>query len=316
MPTADSSDVALSTKEDIGVPLYEALPGATRIPRRVTELSLVEAERYMPQDKALAVKVLKEVAKELPPEEATRLTKRVLDKAYTNFEDAIGGRQELVDALALSPDSTASLKKVQKLFNDPDFGIPGRYPLFTLCQRNRVPLADLVQAFRDATIARLNVEALTRLAKVAPKVVEQVGEDAQNRKDECHVCDGRGRIQRIDEFGEFLSGPDGPLMRACPVCHASGSIYRRHDAKSRDQFLRITGIIEEGKAKTEVNVNQQLGIVGANFTPGEGTFERLVKALDGLHRTSGADVVDVIDVEPIISPDPATEENAGIEEGV
>lgn len=241
--------------------------------------------------------ILQQINKELPKPLSKRVTRGAIEKSYNNFEDAIGGRQALIDSLTHAPESISSLKHVQKLLNDPDFALPSNYPLFTLCSRHHVPLSVIVQSFRDSKIAQLNAQAIARLSEHAPVIVDQLAEDAQNKLKDCHVCGGSARIRRIGEDGEWLLDENKAFItQLCHNCRGTGRIHKDHTPESRKQFLEITGILDRKRlGGTEVNINQQVGFVRADFTPGDGTFEKLIKAIDTISgkKTEEEDIIDV-----------------------
>lgn len=224
-------------------------------------------------------------------------------EAFKNFEDALGGRGPLIKALQHCPPTSIGYAMISKLVDDPDFLAYARsqndedivrYALADICKRHRIPFNALVAAFRDGKTAQFAVEALTSVSKKVPKVVEQLAEDATNRWEECHLCEGTGKTTRINDItGEILLDKDEqPVLGRCFQCQGKGRVWTEHDIQNRKMFLQMTKVLDEKAPLVQQTFNQQANILAGNFTPGDGNFEKLVNAVDKVAKA------EIIDVQP------------------
>lgn len=221
---------------------------------------------------------------------------RASQKAYENLEGAAGGRLSLIETLKFCPESSAAHKNIQKLLVDAAVADVNT-SIGALCFKNRVRFESIVLAFKDALTAKLAVEALTRLAENSDAVFEQVSSHALDRYDHCPVCEGKKRVRRIGDNGEWAVDAEGlHLTQLCYNCRGSGKIFKEHDVADRKLYLEIIGIIE--RKGISVNNIQQNASIGGSFLPGDGSFERLIKAVDGaVAPKSAAADEEIIDCE-------------------
>jgi hypothetical protein len=215
----------------------------------------------------------------------SKFPSKVVAEAFRNFEEAAGSKKGLLRTLQFVPEANIGFKLVQKLLRDEQFiNDPAVHALYGACRRHGLGLATLVMAFKDAKTAEISLGSLVQLAESAPLVLEQVAEDAQNRYTECTVCEGAARVKRIGDAGEWMLDEHGdPVTQLCYNCRGTGKTFKAHDSQSRKQFLQITGILDEKRLSTNVNINtgtQQVAMIKADFLPGDGSFEKLIKAID------------------------------------
>ena len=212
------------------------------------------------------------------------LTVAATYEAFGIFEQAIGGRDALMQILQHLPAGSNGEALIQGLVLDPDFLAIARnnkdeevvrYSLAVLCRRHKLPLNTLVAAFRDAKTAQLAIEALTTLAPHAPEVVEQIADDAKNAWRPCTVCEGRARVPRIGDDGEWILDGDEVATQLCYECRGTGKVWQKHDIQNRKMFLQMTRLLEDNNRKDNAVVVQlQQGLM---FQAAEGSFERIVK---------------------------------------
>ena len=203
-------------------------------------------------------------------------------EAFGLFEKAAGGRDELKHVLTHCPEESQAVKHVRHLLEDKDFLLPSHYTLSALCTRHKIPLNVVLTGFRDAKMAQMTVESLITLAGGVPKVVEQLAVDATNRFDECNVCEGKKRVRKIGDNGEWMLEDGQAITQLCYNCRGTGKVYKEHDFQNRKTMLEITGILtSKGQgSSTTVNVDNRKAIISGDFQPGDGSFERLVQAVD------------------------------------
>lgn len=217
------------------------------------------------------------------------------EAALELFEEAAGGREELKRVLEHCPKESTVIGYIRKLLDDKDFLVPSHYTLEALCARHRIPLNVVITAFRDAKMAQMTIESLMSLAGGVPKVIEQLASDSTNRYDECPVCEGSKRIWRVDDRGEWLMEEGLHVTQLCMQCRGTGKVFKEHDFQNRKTMLEITGILPKGNGTTQnMNVDNRKVIISGDFQPGDGSFERLVQAID---RVTVKPVEEVIDIE-------------------
>jgi len=217
--------------------------------------------------------------KEQLPEKKSQ---RVLFSAFKNFEKAAGGRAELASTFHHCPEASNGFKASQKLLEDRDFNTEKNFSLFVLAKRHKIPLSALVVAFRDAKMAEFSLRSLVQMGQHVDPIIEQTALDAQNHFTECHVCEGKARVRKMNDNGEWAKNEDGDFItQLCYNCRGKGKIFKEHDTTSRTNFLKMTGLLPD-KALINQNFNQQANILKGDFVPGDGSFEKLIRAVDSL----------------------------------
>jgi hypothetical protein len=198
-------------------------------------------------------------------------------EAFKHFEEALGGRRQLIDTLQHCPENSNGYNLMQKLLADPDFleyavqkgnDENVRYSLAVLCKRHRIP--------RDSKIAEIAAETLNKVAASTPLVVEQLITDSTNRYDPCDKCEGTGRLWKMNDIGEWMYDPETGehMLQLCGYCRGQGKMFVRHDPANRKEFLKLAGLVKDKEPLIQQTFNQQA------FMPGNGSFERILKDLD------------------------------------
>lgn len=231
--------------------------------------------------------------------------KKIVEQAFKQFEEAAGKRAALIRTLQHCPETSLGFKLVQKLLQDPSFLDTEDKSLFATCQKHKLSLALMVLAFKDAKAAETSLSAIVKLAEQAPVVIDQLGTDATNRFEACPVCEGKTRVRKLSDTGEWQrDAAGGFITQLCYNCRGKGKIFKEHDTNSRKQFLQITGILDERKGGININtgVQTQVGLMKLDFTPGDGSFEKLIRAVDQLNLPTREDVLDaeVIETEIVV----------------
>lgn len=232
------------------------------------------------------------------------MPQRALFEAFRNFEAALGGRAKLIEALQHCPPNSNGAAMVGKLLNDEDFLAYAqakgdtenvRFSLAHICLRHSIPLNAVVTAFKDAKTAQIAIQTLTTLADATPQVIQQLAEDSTNRYEQCTVCEGTKTIWRISADGEWALSPEGDhLTQLCHHCRGTGKIFKEHDVQNRKTFLQLTGLLDTSKPLVQQTFNQNAQMFRGDFLPGDGAFEKLIKAVDATTiKPLVAEVVDV-----------------------
>ena len=289
-----------------GLPLVDRAPKRTKNDG-IKEIAVKLIGEALSDEKLKQAKIMKKVDRSFVPA-------RAVWEAFTAFEKALGGREALIRTLEHCPPNSNAMSMMTKLLNDPDFldytktkgdDENTRYSLAAICTRHRIPFNAVVAAFRDSKTAQIALESLHTISTNTPKVVEQLAADSQNRYDPCDTCEGTGRIWRIGEDGEFVLDDKGEhLTQICHGgCRGTGRVFVKHDVQNRKMFLQIAGVIAANEGKgTAVNVyNQTAQVFKSDFLPGDGSFEKLLKAVDVVSSQSnqrpqltGDEVIDVV----------------------
>lgn len=211
----------------------------------------------------------------MPDSSKQRVAKRAAGSrsAAAEFEEAIGGREQLVEVLsAQSRDTKQDI--LFRLLSDP--GRAGD-SLVTICHDAGVSATEVLAMFRDAAVAQSMVKAQSTLADKLDGVARDVAEKASNHVEDCHC-------QILSAIGE--ADP------ACPDCGGRGQLYFRGDLKHAEMVFKATGLTKEGGG-VNVNVSNQMGLaVGGGF------LDKFVQATDD----AAFDVLEVESVEEVKPP--------------
>lgn len=298
--------------------LSKTLAKATKVPDRKRKLVDVNKEpRLNKADKVpeQALALLNETVDQVLPKPAVeKYPVKVMAEAFQNFEEAVGGRDMLVNVLQHCPQDSKGFPAVQRLLKDPRMEPEALYSLFRVCSRLQIPLSSVVTAFRDAAMARIAVDSIIQLAEKAPAVVEQVADDARNRFETCHICEGKKRVKRLNN-GEWEKDADGNILTGlCYECRGTGKIWKVHDFSNRKVFLQITGVLDEKRTTPLVNINQNTAHVWkGDFLPGDGTFEKLIRAIDLTTAITAPKDEEIIDVPFSVYEEEKTPDSAPLQ---
>jgi hypothetical protein len=195
----------------------------------------------------------------------TRKNKTILD----NFEDAVGGRDELIDSLAMY-----SLDKKQehflRLICDP---ARANDSLVTIARDAGVAPMAILDLFRQAHSAKGAALAMARMSTKLPQIAEDIIQKSVDSKVECPTCFGEKYIAEGVQ---------------CPQCIGKGEVFRPSDIDRQKMVTEITGLQKKGPG-VQVNTAVQVN----NHNSGANMFSKYVKASD----EAAYDVIDVIPEE-------------------
>lgn len=212
--------------------------------------------------------------------------------ALTKFEQAIGGRDVLIEALLHAPPSK-DLKYVLGLITEPG---NARVSLAKLCVQGGITPGELWQYFQKAELTRATVLAIREVAKRLPEVVKDVMDRSIPWTETCPKCLGATTVP-------VEGKPDSPPV-TCPECRGEGVITLVPDLERQKVALELGALLKKGGGMTITQQNLQL-------TPGRaetGALERMQEATDKIlygepasTRPSGL---------PVIEAEPLPEEQA------
>lgn len=205
----------------------------------------------------------------LPPKPSRQITltadvpTALIDQAIQSFADVIGGRDTLQAELAIAPDLSPELQTVRLLLADPRHD---RASLGDICRKSGVAPCDLFKAFRDAAIAKANLEALTAVARRLPEITADVLSQAVAREETCPRCHGTGTISK---------GKD-PVP--CAPCRQSGTIHVPGSLEHQRLALELTGLLH----KSGFSFAQQIVVPQPAGNGSFGSLEQLQQAVAGV----------------------------------
>ena len=209
-----------------------------------------------------------------PEKLAERTLKNKAKASLDRFEDAIGGRENLIDTLALS-----NLDKKQehflRLLCDPNRQRDSLVTIARDCGLQPVAVLDL---FRHASFAKANALAMGKLTEALPAVAADIAEKSVDSKVECPTCFGDMYIKEGIE---------------CPSCFGRGKVMRTSDLDRQKILMEVTGVLKKGPG---VAVNVQQNNIQA---PQANMFSSYVKKTDD----AAYDVSDIVDAETVKEPD-------------
>jgi hypothetical protein len=244
---------------------------------------------------------------------ASRLTHTITDQesaladeGVAVFEQIIGGRKKLTDALAVAS-TDADVARVTDLLLDPRYE---RHNLRSLCKMVGLTVADLLTAYRKAAIIQAHIQSAPIIAGKLIGVVEDLMTRAQPHYLPCPICRGTGTV-----VPEPTRDNPNPSPRPCQNC-VDGQVYTLPDLDRQKLALEISELI---KPRAGITLNQA-NIVGSGNGGGDaralgGSLEQLQQAVSDVLFPSNrsrapvgaaidAPTVDVIDA-PLLDHPPS-----------
>lgn len=169
-------------------------------------------------------------------------------KAIDQLEQAIGGREALVDALTIATDPETEY--VLGLVADPR---NDDRSLSALCDEGNISPGQLLRIYRSAEGARAQVLALREVHKEVPNVARDVMRRSQNHYAICGSCNGSGKIWEITrEKGQTISRQ----QVECSTCNGSGEILSDASLDHQRMALELAGLLAKGGGTSIGIVNQ------------------------------------------------------------
>lgn len=184
-----------------------------------------------------------------------------VQRAWENFEESVGGRERLLEALQYSTDENG-----QRLLAHLEDPRADKLGLRKLCADSRVSFPQLYAIFKDAAKAKAHAEALIVQSDYLPSIMADTCKDALSRSGPCPFCEGSG--QRRNDRGEAVH---------CYTCDGTGKLRKPGNAESRKLVFESAGLT--GKRGPLVAV-QQNNWQGAGFHSFEDIIAMKDKALE------------------------------------
>lgn len=218
-----------------------------------------------------------------------------LDKAeapINAFERTLGGREALVDALAL--DDSAPIVQLTNALCDPSFD---KQSLASIALKVGLTFSDLLRAYRNAALAKAHIVAVNKLVTKIPEIIDDIVKRSAPYDEPCERCNGKGVITRMGRATK-TGGPTEPIEIACSTCHGVGTIHRLPDLDRQRLVLELSELLKTpGSSRT---VMQQINMPAASDVPGStrvgpGALEQMQQAVTSILYASKT----VIDLDPV-----------------
>lgn len=192
-----------------------------------------------------------------------------ITNALEQFEDAVGGRQSLIDNLSL-----ATLDKREAHFLDLLLD-PKRQEdnINTIARDAGLKALQVIDLFRTAAFAKAHAISMSKLSAALPEVIGDIAAKSVDAKIECPQCQGDGKV----------SGGE-----TCMTCNGKGVVMRYSDLDRQKIVLEAGGLTKQKGGGVNVNVQQNVGIV----QPGS-FFSRYVKDSDAV----AYDVAEIVEAD-------------------
>jgi hypothetical protein len=191
-----------------------------------------------------------------------------LSKSLETLEAEIGGRGQIIQALATAPQSK-QLKYVLGVIADPD---NCRLSLAQICLLAKVLPGTLLEMLEQGTKLRARIIAGQIIAQHTPHVVRDVMRKAAPYEDVCSDCQGAG-ARTADPTAE----EPNPSPKPCQTCRGGGRLLYEHNEKDRDRALEMAGLVSSGSGIQINNTNTNLQVAPQS---GSAAFEALQELMD------------------------------------
>lgn len=149
---------------------------------------------------------------------------------------------------------------------------PGRKVSFnTLCRRHNISLHEMQVLYTDG----MRQLGLLQISTHLPKIMQDVGEDAESRLVSCGRCDGQKTLveNELDEDGKIV----GTTSRPCPTCEGVGKVRQVGDKQSRDLVFESMKLTKQGGPMVAIQQNFGNSADGLDVK-----MEGLMKATQGI----------------------------------
>jgi hypothetical protein len=174
--------------------------------------------------------------------------------ALSNFEDAIGGRTALIEAIEMAPLDPRQ-QNFLRVLADP---MRGGDSLSRIAHDAGVTPGAVIEMFRNSSFARAHAVAVGIMARDLPAIVQDVNDKAVDRTVTCPECEN-----------------DTALVADCTRCKGKGMVFKVADFERQKLAYESAGLLKKGGGGVNVQVNQGVAV----GVPGQ-MFSKFVKASD------------------------------------
>jgi hypothetical protein len=195
-------------------------------------------------------------------------------KPITRFEQLLGGRAAIADALSVDPNPT--IRELLTVLLDPHFD---GYSLGDLSTRAGIGLLDLLRAYRNNRLVKAQILAMNIISERLPAVVADVMQRATPHTAECSLCEGTGTVTP----SPTVKHPD-PVPVTCGVCKGAKVRPVLPDLERQRLALELGELTRVPKGGTVLNQQFNLGSglqsAAASMTPG--SLEQMQQAVTSI----------------------------------
>ena len=222
-----------------------------------------------------------------------------LNSVLNTFETTLGGREALVQSLALAA-SAPGIDRDQAEYiigclADPKYADK---TLKTIARDAGITLQDLLTLYRHAAVQRAHLESLAHIAKGLPAVTQHVMTRAVPYEGTCGNCLGAG--SKTADPTERVPNPT-PIL--CVSCRGAGVVTYEPELEHTKLALSLGGLVKQGGGVSIVNLQVQGGGASAAPLSAGADYVALQQASDrALYGAS--EVIDADPIEPLEDPTP------------
>ena len=243
--------------------------------------------KFKEREKAVGDKVLKTTRKgplgQLIVRSETGLVNNETARVVRQFEENVGGVEEIADKLAALPDASESIRKLLELI---DYSAGARKSLGVMMVQAGVRPAALMDAYARGAAKMGMVGAIVEAHRHLPRIMKDLALKAIDREEVCGVCVGSGAVKAKPNYEKDTT--------PCPQCKGEGKIIQKASEFAVNKIWEATKLKEQGPM---VQVTQQqLNVGGGGRGPGSLT-EKLLLASDAVLYPAPKKDGDVIEVE-------------------
>lgn len=185
--------------------------------------------------------------------------------AIDTFVKALGGRDALLDTLAVAADAP-EVDRIVSLLLDPRYA---DWSLRRLCRDANLTIVDLFAAYKSAMITRAHLTAYRTITARLLPVVEDVMQRAAPYEVPCHECSGIGTVAPLDKKGKPI--PDAAPV-PCDQCRGHGRVLCMPDLDRQKLALELGqlvqkagGLIMQQNSLTLNSAGEKGSAVGSSF---------------------------------------------------
>jgi hypothetical protein len=210
---------------------------------------------------------------------------RPLEEACKNFEQAVGGRDNLVGHLVHASNLTEDQEYLIGAIADPRNDARS---LARICTIYEIKFTDLLQLFRNAGLVKAQLAAMQKVWTRLPEVAGDLMDRATTHTLTCPRCRGDGKIPKSVMQPNPKEPEAGPVEvkweELCPECDGRGEQVVQPSLEVQKIALQLGGLLDKGGPAVQVNVQQN------NLPPAAGNHSDFLKRADEkLYTQPGAD---------------------------
>lgn len=227
--------------------------------------------KFKEKERPVGDKILKTTRKsplgQLIVRSETGLVNNETARVVRQFEENVGGVEEIADKLAALPDAPANIQRLVELI---DSSVGARKSLGVMMVQAGVKPSALMDAYARGAAKMGMVGAIVEAHRHLPRIMKDLALRAIDRKEVCKICVGSGSVKAKPNY-EKDSTP-------CPQCKGEGSIVVQADQFAINKIWEATKLKEQAPL---VQVSQQnLNLNGGGGRGG--MIEKMLLASDAV----------------------------------